>query len=119
MSVCLTGMHIAKMYFYGWKANCAQGICDRNTGVCVSPCIDDDGISPVTRIVDLVNQHTFVVALLDSHLTANPLAFLHNQLVELVKGHRAVDIWFPHTEEVQVWSVDDEDLDGAGWGKLH
>jgi hypothetical protein len=43
--------------------------------------IDDNGIRPVTRIMNLVDQNTLMVALLNPDFTANALAFLHDELI--------------------------------------
>jgi hypothetical protein len=51
--------------------------------------------SPVTRIMNLVDQDTLMVALLNPDFTANPLALQNDELIKLIKRNGAIDIGFP------------------------
>jgi hypothetical protein len=87
-------MDIAEVDFNRREANCAKGIRDCDTRMRIGSRIDDNGIRPVTRIVNLVDQNTLMVALLNPYFAANPLTFLHDELIKLIKRDGAVDIRF-------------------------
>jgi hypothetical protein len=85
----------------------------RNRREGVARRIDDQGVGVGARRLDQVDQHAFVVGLVERQLGARePGERLATRLDRVERGG-PVDMRLPHAEQVQVGAVEDHDAHGG------
>lgn len=108
--------HLAKVFalgnvgdvnFYRRNPNGFHSVQQRDGGVGVGSRIDDDAVCVFVAGLDLVDEVTFVVALVDLDVDAARLRVVFDQRAEIGVGGAAVDVWLADAEHIEIWPVND------------
>lgn len=108
VTIFLAGEDVADMHFHHGSGNSGYGIVDGHGSVAVAAGIEDDSIIRKADLLNLVDQFAFDIALIVINLQVGERLAELGEVV--LKGLRAVDIGFANAKEVEVGTVDDDNL---------
>lgn len=109
MAPRLPRMHIGHMQLDKGNAHTQQRIANRHRGMCVRARVDDDTVDTAAGGLDAVDDGAFVVGLEGVEGAAVGGRDGAGVGYDVGEGGVAVDVWFAGAEEVEVWTVDEED----------
>ena len=110
MPKLLPPMRIAHVQLDERNVHASQGVPQRDTGMCQSARVDDDGIDFSTRFMDAVNYSPFVVGLECGEGDVEGGGLRFGGRLDVGKCRVSIYVRFTGAEEVQVWAVDEEDV---------
>lgn len=70
--------------------------------------IQDQPVMNAARLMDMVQQHTFGIALMKIDRYAERLSFLTTHLFNISKCLRPVHICLTRAKQIEVWTVQDQ-----------
>ena len=106
MAKALARVDVAQVNFHGWKLDGGDGVADGVGIVGERARVDEDAVGPGTRLMNRVDDHTFVIALHDAEFVAFTRGFLQAH-VDLIKRHAAIDTCFTRPKEIEIGAMDD------------
>ncbi len=108
MAECFPRMDVGNMHFYNGSCDCTNGIGNRHRSVGIRPGIDDDAVKRKTYLVDFINELPFVVALkiMQVHIVKGG----YQNFKIILKSLSPVHFRFAYAKEIEVGSVEDEEL---------
>jgi len=105
-------MDVGKVNFDDMAIKGIECVMQRHGCVGQAPCIDDKGTGFPARLVDGVNQVTFVIALAKVDLKPQRQGMAACLGFDIGQGLATINLWFPVTEQVEIWAIEDEDRCG-------
>lgn len=111
MSEVLPSMDVGEVYLDEWDGYTGECISQRDTGMCQSTCVYDDVVGLSFRLMNSVDDETFVIRLecLEFNVRSNAGRVVSQICFDLFESGLAVDLWFAGTQKVEVWTVDEKD----------
>lgn len=109
MAPRLSRMNIAHMQLDKGDSHTEQGIPDRHRGMRVGTGVDDDAVDVAAGGLDAVHDCAFVVGLEGIEGAAVFDGDGAAVVFDVGQGGVPVDVRFAGAEEVEVWTVDEED----------
>lgn len=103
VAIFLTSEDVADMDFYNRGCDSGDSVMNRNGGVAVASCIEDNPIVRETHLMNLIDQLAFDIALIVVNLHIRESRPQLRE--EVLKGSTAIDIGFSNPEEVEIGSV--------------
>lgn len=105
-----TGMDVGEVDLHRREADCRQGITDGDAGVGIGGGIDDDSGISIAGGLDRINQGTFTIGLkeLDRYrqFGSQPRQFI----IDTCQRGCPVNTGLPSTKQIQVWTMNDQNL---------
>lgn len=86
MAKRFTGMNVREVNFNGGQPDGSDGIAQGVAGVGIRPRVDENAIGPGAGFVDMVNEDTFMVGLVDAEREVDRGRGLFQFLVNLRQG---------------------------------
>ena len=102
--------HIADVHLGGGQVHGLQRVQNGNAGVGVGAGVDDDAVVEAQGALDGVHQAALVVGLVELGLYADGGAAFLYKVDHALIVHGAVDARLPHTQHVQVRSVQNQEF---------
>src|SRR2546428_2024058 len=103
---------VADMYLHDRERTVRQGIAQHDRGVRESAGIDD-GTCGITVLLQEVDERPLVVRLKRHKVGAGLARDLAASGLHFLESRPPVDLRLAHTEEIQIWAVDEKDLHAA------
>ena len=108
-------MDIRDMHLIERNIDSGKGIPEGDAGMRQSAGIDDDGIDVFKPgLMDPVNQGAFMIALETGETGASLFSKRAYHGNDIIKGFFAIDVRFPHTQQVQVRTVEQKNIFSHG-----
>src|SRR6185312_3875107 len=93
----------------GRQINGGQGIAYRDAGVSIGRWINDNALVASLRFLNPGHQFSFKIRLANNKLSPKFTTQLYQRCIDRIKGHRPINGFFSMTQQVQIWSVKDQD----------
>ena len=101
------------MNLHSGDADGQEGVQEGDACVGVGGGIEDDAVVDAPGGLDLVNQVSFVVGLVNRGLQAQGLGRALNEIQKVLVGGGAVNFRLPQAQQIEVGAVEDQKLHGA------
>ena len=99
------------MDFYLRDPTTSNCIPQRDGRVCETTGIEDHRVSSIThRTMERVDEYPLAIGLQKGEVNSTGLRTLAQSLVHLFKGHSSIALRLPSTQEVEVRTVENQDL---------
>src|SRR5437016_11708796 len=102
------------MQFDGWTRNCLDHIVERDARKTEAGRIDDRAVNIVDVRLKGIDQHAFVIRLLDDHLDAKFSGKGSNLVIDEFECRQSVDVRLTAPEKIGVRAVQNEKSKPAG-----
>ena len=100
-----TGVYVGQVDFYGGQTHGSDSVTQGVAGVGVGSGVDEDAIGPGVGFVDVVNEDTLVVGLVDAEGGLRRGRELFHLLINLRQRQSAIHPWLSHPQQIQIWAV--------------